>query len=66
MGCYCLWVIRSSLYIIENQYFIFSVKEIQSTAKAYGAEAFIFEDMAHDMMLEKNWKAVADYIIKSI
>lgn len=45
---------------------IFSVKEIQSTARAYGTEAFIFENMAHDMMLEKNWKDVADYIIKSI
>jgi len=45
---------------------IFSVKELQSTAKAYGTKAFIFEDMAHDMMLEENWKAVADYIIKAI
>lgn len=45
---------------------IFSVKEIQSTAKAYGTEAFIFKNMAHDMMLEENWKAVADYIIKSL
>ncbi len=45
---------------------IFSVKEIKSTAKAYGTEAVIFDDMAHDMMLEENWKDVADYIIKSI
>lgn len=45
---------------------IFSVKEIKSTAKAYGTEAIIFNDMAHDMMLEENWKDVADYIIKSI
>ena len=45
---------------------IFSVKEIQSTAKAYGTEAVIFENMAHDMMLEKKWKSVADYIIASL
>jgi len=44
---------------------IFSVKEIQSTAKAYGTEAVIF-DMAHDMMLEEDWKDVADYIIKTL
>jgi pimeloyl-ACP methyl ester carboxylesterase len=45
---------------------IFSVKEIKSTARAYGTEAVIFENMAHDMMLEKNWKDVADYILKNI
>jgi alpha-beta hydrolase superfamily lysophospholipase len=45
---------------------IFSVKEIKSTAKAYSVEAVIFEDMAHDMMLEANWKDVADYIIKRL
>ena len=45
---------------------IFSVKEIQATAKAYGTEAVIFENMAHDMMLEKDWKDVADYISSSL
>ncbi|MBC2715019.1 MAG: alpha/beta hydrolase [Desulfobacteraceae bacterium] len=45
---------------------IFSVKEIKSTAKAYGTEAVIFDNMAHDMMLEENWKDVANYIIKTI
>ncbi len=45
---------------------IFSPDEIASTAKAYGTNAYIFEHMAHDMMLEKNWKSVADYIIERI
>lgn len=45
---------------------IFSVKEIQSTARAYGTEAVIFKNMAHDMMLEENWQDVADYILKNI
>jgi pimeloyl-ACP methyl ester carboxylesterase len=45
---------------------IFSVAEIEKTAKAYGAECEIFPDMAHDMMLEKDWKKVADQIIKWI
>ena len=44
---------------------IFAVKEIQSTAKAYGTEAVIF-DMAHDMMLEENWQDVAAYILKNL
>ena len=45
---------------------IFSVKEIKSTARAYGTEAVIFENIAHDMMLEENWKDVADYILKNL
>jgi alpha-beta hydrolase superfamily lysophospholipase len=42
---------------------VFNVGEIQSTARAYGTEAEIFPDMAHDMMLEPNWQAVADRIV---
>lgn len=45
---------------------IFSVKEIQATARAYGTEAVIFKNMAHDMMLEENWQDVADVILKNI
>jgi alpha-beta hydrolase superfamily lysophospholipase len=45
---------------------IFSVPEIEKTAKAYGAKCEIFPGMAHDMMLEKDWKKVADRIIKWI
>jgi pimeloyl-ACP methyl ester carboxylesterase len=42
---------------------VFSVAEAQATARAYGTEAEIFPDMAHDMMLEPNWQRVADRIL---
>jgi hypothetical protein len=34
-----------------------------ATARAYGTTAVIFPDMAHDMMLESGWHAVADHMI---
>lgn len=37
--------------------------EIEATAAAYGTTSEIFKDMAHDMMLEAGWQAVADRII---
>jgi pimeloyl-ACP methyl ester carboxylesterase len=42
---------------------IFTVAEQRRTAAAYGVEAEIFPDMAHDMMLEREWRAVADRIL---
>ena len=42
---------------------VFSLAEEQATARAYGIEAEIFPDMAHDMMLESNWQQVADRIL---
>jgi len=41
---------------------VFTINEQQKTAKAYGTEAHFFE-MAHDMMLEPNWKEVADMML---
>lgn len=41
---------------------IFTVDEVKSTAAAYHTEAQFFE-MAHDMMLENGWQAVADAIL---
>ncbi|HUS14451.1 MAG TPA: alpha/beta hydrolase [Chloroflexia bacterium] len=35
----------------------------QSTGRAYGATVEIFPHMAHDMMLEADWQAVADRMI---
>jgi len=43
---------------------IFTVPQVRRTAKAYGTQAVIFLDMAHDMMLEPGWQAVADHIIR--
>ena len=36
--------------------------EIERTARAYGAPCRIFPHMAHDMMLERDWADVAEYI----
>lgn len=37
--------------------------DVRKTARAYNTEAEIFPNMAHDMMLEKGWKDVADRIM---
>jgi pimeloyl-ACP methyl ester carboxylesterase len=42
---------------------IFSIKEEEDTAFAYGLRAEVFSDMAHDMMLEEGWQDVADRIL---
>jgi pimeloyl-ACP methyl ester carboxylesterase len=46
----------------END-FLVSPKEIGETARVYNAESEIFPEMAHDMMLETGWQAVADRIL---
>ena len=43
---------------------IFHPDEIEATAAAYGKKPEIFKGMAHDMMLEVGWQAVADRIIR--
>lgn len=43
---------------------VFSQAEVRATARAYGVKAEIFDGMAHDMMLEAGWEAVADRIIE--
>jgi pimeloyl-ACP methyl ester carboxylesterase len=40
---------------------LISAADVKSTARAYGTQAEFF-DMAHDMMLEDGWEAVADRI----
>jgi len=37
--------------------------EVEATARAYGTQAEFLPDMAHDMMLEAGWQAVADRIL---
>ncbi|BBX95653.1 alpha/beta hydrolase [Mycobacterium lacus] len=41
---------------------IVSERQIRRTAAVYGADAQIFPDMGHDMMLEPGWRAVAERI----
>lgn len=45
---------------------IFSLGEIEATARAYGTQAKIFKNMAHNMMQEKDWRAVADHILAQV
>lgn len=42
---------------------LFPRGDVEATARAYGTEATIFPNMAHDMMLEDDWKKVADHIL---
>jgi alpha-beta hydrolase superfamily lysophospholipase len=42
---------------------IFHPEEIEATAKAYQTQPIMFSNMAHDMMLERDWQAVADRIL---
>jgi pimeloyl-ACP methyl ester carboxylesterase len=46
----------------EDDPIIVSQRQIRRTATVYGAEAEIFPDMGHDMMLEPGWRAVAERI----
>ena len=41
---------------------VFTVDEVQATARAYQTEAEIFPGIGHDMMLEPGWQAVAEHI----
>jgi pimeloyl-ACP methyl ester carboxylesterase len=38
-------------------------REIENTARAYNADYMIFPATAHDLMLERNWQTVADFMI---
>jgi hypothetical protein len=40
--------------------------EIEATARAYGVEPEVFGNVAHDMMLDPNWRSVADSMIKKL
>jgi alpha-beta hydrolase superfamily lysophospholipase len=42
---------------------VISRKAVEDTARAYGTTAEFF-DMAHDVMLEPNWRRVADRILE--
>ena len=37
-----------------------SPEQVRRTAEAYGTRAEVFPDMAHDMMLDAGWQAVAE------
>lgn len=56
--------IKSPVLVLgaENDMMI-SQREVEATAQAFGVEAKIFPNMAHDMMLETGWQDVADRIL---
>lgn len=39
-------------------------RKIEKTARVFNAECRIFPNMAHDLMLEKDWQAVADFMFE--
>jgi hypothetical protein len=41
---------------------LFNRDEVIATARAYGTDACFFPAMGHDMMLELDWRDVADRI----
>jgi pimeloyl-ACP methyl ester carboxylesterase len=43
---------------------LFPHNDVNATARAYQTQAVIFPNMAHDMMLESGWQAVADRILE--
>ena len=56
--------IKSPMLVLgAEQDAVISAGDVRKTARAYNAQMENFPDMAHDMMLEKNWKAVADRIL---
>jgi len=42
---------------------VFPVKHEQLTATAYGTEAIVMPNLAHDVMLDTEWQTVADQIL---
>jgi pimeloyl-ACP methyl ester carboxylesterase len=41
-------------------------REIKATARAHGVEPEVFDNVAHEMMLDPNWRIVADSMIKKL
>ncbi len=58
------WRVRSEVLVMgaENDR-VFYRRDIRKTARAYNHKAIILPDMAHDMMLERNWQRAADVIL---
>lgn len=55
--------VKTPILILGAQYDnAISPDQVHATALAYGVREEILPDMAHDMMLEKNWKNVAERI----
>ena len=59
--------VRSPVHVIgAADDAIMSDTEVKATARAYGTEVLVFDNVAHDMMLDPNWKIVADGMIAKL
>jgi pimeloyl-ACP methyl ester carboxylesterase len=59
--------VRSPIHVIGAADDVIVAKcEVNATARAYGAEAMVFDNVAHDMMLDPNWRTVADSMIRKL
>jgi hypothetical protein len=59
--------VRSTIHVMgAAQDAIIADHEIKATARAYGTQAVVFGDVAHDMMLDPNWRTVADSIMEKL
>jgi pimeloyl-ACP methyl ester carboxylesterase len=59
--------VRSPVYVLgAADDAVVAGYEIKATAKAYRTEAIVFDNVAHDMMLDPNWRIVADSIIEKL
>ena len=58
-------LVKTPLLVVgaENDALI-APKKIEQTARAFNADCKIFSDMAHDLMLERDWQTVADFMIE--
>jgi len=43
---------------------VIKARDLRDTARAYGVEAALFPNMAHDMMLEAGWRSVATRVLE--
>ena len=57
--------VKTPLLVVgaENDALI-APKKIEKTARLFNADCKIFPDMAHDLMLERDWQTVADFMIE--
>jgi alpha-beta hydrolase superfamily lysophospholipase len=57
--------IRTPIFVVgaENDN-VFYRRDMRKTARAYNQRAVIMPDMAHDMMLERDWQKAADVILE--
>jgi pimeloyl-ACP methyl ester carboxylesterase len=55
--------VKSHVLVLgAERHAIFTVRELQATARAYQQEPIIFPGMGHDMMLDSGWQKVVDCV----